>query len=249
MKKVFAIFFGMMLAVCLCSCASSAETVVAGEEEKTITASKIIGPSAEIVAPTSNAKAMEAYNTGSLLMYDEKYAEAEPYLRLAIELDPGYVDAYDHLGRTLRMLGRPEEAIEILEKSISLMPDNDVPYTSLCLAYEDINDLQSAIDTCNRAIQNIPYDPEGYYNAGVILYEYGYLEDAIWYLLRAAKLYMDEGSEYIYDATYNLGFAYFALEDWENAEMYLGYTLSAYPDNEVLQQYYLEAARKAAEIE
>ena len=56
----------------------------------------------EMVTPTENTEAREAYNIGTNLLRQNHFEEAEQYLLKAIELDPNYVDAMDHLGLAYR---------------------------------------------------------------------------------------------------------------------------------------------------
>lgn len=254
MKKVLFFLFVILATACLFSCATAPESETTPENEdnevpvveqseeqgKEPIEAKILPPS-EMVAPSDNPEAALAYSNGTTLMYAGRYEEAEPYFRKAIQLDPEFIDAYDHLGLTLRHLGRPEEAIVILKQSISLMPENIVPYSSLCLSYRDIGEYQNALDTANTAIMNIPDNPEGYYQAGELLYMFGYYEQTIGYIAKAAQLYLEQDSDLIYDATFILGLSYYKLNDFANAETYLGFTLQGYPDDETVQTYYVSA--------
>lgn len=264
MKKVVEIILVLLLIACFFSCATkSTGTDKAITEEKLQTEENIpeVGPetdsispakklpATEMIAPTDNPEAELAYNSGSILINEARYAEAEPYLRKAISLDPEFVDAYDHLGLVLRHLGRAEEAVDVLKQSLSIEPVNAVAYSNLFLVYMDLSLYDLAYNTCVEAINYVPDDPEGYYNAGSLMYSFGYYSEATTFMGYAAKLYMLQESDLIYDATYYLGLAYFELEDWENAEMYCGYTLQAFPEDQSLQQYYLQAAKNAGHLQ
>jgi tetratricopeptide (TPR) repeat protein len=51
-----------------------------------------------------------------------------------IDLDKNFPQGYFQLGNCLEQMGRPEEAVDALEKSILLMPDSTLPQYALCFA-------------------------------------------------------------------------------------------------------------------
>lgn len=244
MKKVLYVMLLVLCAACLSSCATTSAEPAA--EEQSVTPSRMLDP-VPLDAPTSNPEAKDAYNKGTLLMEAEKYAAAEPFFRTAIELDPGYVDAYDHLGLTLRRLGRAQEAVDVLLKSIELNPYNYVPYNTLSLAYQDLGEYQKAFDICNAAIDAIPDDPEGYYNGGSILCYFGQWSDAGAYLRKAIMLYMEQDSVYVYDAVYNYAWCLYYLENYEDAIRYAQVAMQYYTNDSNMTQLIRNAQNKLAE--
>jgi tetratricopeptide (TPR) repeat protein len=66
-----------------------------------------------------------ANDYGAALLDAGRTADAEPWLRRALALDPQFVDAYNNLGIALARTGRLEAAIELLEKARSFTPTPD----------------------------------------------------------------------------------------------------------------------------
>lgn len=72
-----------------------------------------------IIRPDS-AGALMRY--GSFCHRQARYAEAAAHFRKATELDPGFPSAHVNLGAMLIKLGRPEEALPVLQRSLALRP-------------------------------------------------------------------------------------------------------------------------------
>ncbi len=79
----------------------------------------------------------------------ELFPEAERYFRYLIKLDPKYLSAYFSLGRTLRGMGRKEEAKAVFDKLESLIPEG---YRS--------GDLEEEIAKLDRNNEGINYGSE-----------------------------------------------------------------------------------------
>lgn len=235
-KAVFLSVLAVFFAVYLTSCASNqANTPEQDSPEANDNLGIMRGEG--LVAPTANQEAMRLYKEGTDLMFEGNYEEAEVFLRKAVEEDPEFVDAIDHLALSIYMLGYDEEAIELAQKSIALNPVNFVPYNLLCAAFEAVGDYQAAFDACSEAIKYCPDTPEGYYNASIILMDCEMYEEAIWYIYEAMKIYMEMDSPILMNAVFNLTKCYFYIGDWDNcircSEIYLNYD----PTNENMQKF------------
>ena len=237
MKKIYVYLLILLSALCLFSCATTqnnlAEEDASAGEKDTVEIIKGEG----LVNPTSDSEAMSLYLEGTELMYAERYKEAEPLLRKAIETDPSFVDAIDHLALTVWKLGKTEEAKELAGKSISLNPANGVPYQLLCGIYEYDGDYQAAFDICAEAMNNCPDNPEGYFNDGVILMMCEQYEDAISFIYQSMSLYLEMDSPLLLDAVQNLSICYFYIGDWDNCIKWTSLYLEYDPSNETMQNY------------
>ena len=76
----------------------------------------------ERVTTLPGANAAHWFNLGFLLDEAERYADAEPAFRRALELDPKLDRAWYGLGLVLIRLQRPEEAVAALKKNTELQP-------------------------------------------------------------------------------------------------------------------------------
>ncbi len=79
-------------------------------------------------------------------------AEALPYFRRALELEPEYADAAVNLGVLLGRAGQPQAAIEQLEKALSWDPEHLDAFAPLLNAYMDLGRTAEATATARRAL-------------------------------------------------------------------------------------------------
>ncbi len=56
------------------------------------------------------------------LIYDRKWGRAAEHLQQVLELEPDYADAHANLAVCFAKLGRPEPALEAVERAIALDP-------------------------------------------------------------------------------------------------------------------------------
>jgi tetratricopeptide (TPR) repeat protein len=189
----------------------------------------------EMVSPSENEAAMMAYNIGTYYMRENRLIEAERYLKEAVDLDPVFVDAMDHLGLVYRRQNRIEEAEMIYLKSIALNDRNKVPFINLAVVYRIQGRLNDAFQLYRHLVQIIPDDPEGYYGIGEIFYIVGDYENSMPFFYKAVELYIDLNSPYVYDAFYYLGMIYYEIEDYDEALKYLQEARKGNPNNEALE--------------
>jgi len=79
----------------------------------------------------------------------EKYNEAIPYLKKAIEQESTYTAAYTELGYSYYMLKNNSDALINLNKSISLNPNGANPYYYAALVYIQLKDKVKAQEMVN----------------------------------------------------------------------------------------------------
>jgi serine/threonine protein kinase/tetratricopeptide (TPR) repeat protein len=86
---------------------------------------------AEELDPLSpRAMTLTAWSIYQAHHFDDALAKAQQI----IDLDKNFPQGYFQLGNCLEQMGRPEEAVDALEKSIRLMPDSTLPQYALCFA-------------------------------------------------------------------------------------------------------------------
>ena len=71
-------------------------------------------------ATTKSLEALKAHNLGRKAQYDKGSAEAIPFYKRAIELDPNFALAYDNLGINYSNLNQPSLAADYLKKAFDL---------------------------------------------------------------------------------------------------------------------------------
>jgi tetratricopeptide (TPR) repeat protein len=174
----------------------------------------------EVVARTKNEKARAAYNMGTNLLDEDKLDEAEKYLKEAIDLDPIYVDAMDHLGMVYRRKNNLPEAEEIYLKSIKINKENKVPYMNLAVVYMQQNRLNDVFELYKALIQIDEDDPEPYYGIGNLFCEVGDYANSMPFVDKAIELYINQNSPYVYDAFCLKGKIYCVIGEYDEALKY-----------------------------
>jgi tetratricopeptide (TPR) repeat protein len=174
-----------------------------------------------MVCPSENEAAANFYNQAGSKKDNGDFVKAEELYLKAIELDPEFCDAMDNLGQLLREQNKVDEAISWYQKSLQIVPDNPVAIQNLALAYHLQGKNDEALEEYKKLTEVAPDNPEGYYGLGNVYFNLDQPEKAIPYFETAEKLYSEQGSPYVIDAQYYLGFSHFALQDCLKAREYL----------------------------
>ena len=205
---------------------------------------RIVGPLSPMAAPSEDQQAALLYNLGTSLMRENRLEEAEEYLKEAIDLDPLFVDAMDHLGSVYRRQNRLPEAEEIYLRSIEINKENKVPYINLAVVYKIQNRLNEALQLYVIVIQLDQNDPEGYYGIGEIFYLVGNYQNAMPFFDKAIELYISLDLPYVYDAYYYKGMMYFRMDEYDEALIYLEEARKGNPNNATLENTINEILKK-----
>ncbi|MDR0464326.1 MAG: tetratricopeptide repeat protein [Treponema sp.] len=179
-----------------------------------------IDPDPMVREPVSE-EAMSAYVTGSNLMSQNRLEEAERYLLRALELDPEFVDAMDHLGIVYRRLNRLPEAEMMYLRSIRTNDSNRVPYINLAVVYRMQGRLNDAFELYRKLIEIDSNDPEGYFGIGTIFFLVENFEASLVFFDAAIAIYSAYNSPYIYHAYHYKGLIYYYMKNYEEALWYL----------------------------
>lgn len=204
---------------CLVMVAATSFACWGGEVSPPDVATKVV--QVGVLCPTENGEARLSYNNALQLQQQGMRREAKTSYLKAIELDPGYCDAMDNLGLMFRSEGDVEQAISWYKRSLAVNPVNAVARQNLAAAYVVLGDYDKAIAEFKWLTQNDPKNPEGYYGLGNVYLTSGNTQAAIGPLMRAEELYKADSSPLLADAQYNLGVAFYMLEDYRKSRDYL----------------------------
>jgi hypothetical protein len=91
---------------------------------------------------------------------------AERLYRIALNMDPGSIEATINLAGVLRDQGRFSDSIEILRAAIYAAPDNAVYWNSLGTTLLDANDPEQAMTFYRETIRLAPDFARGWHNLG-----------------------------------------------------------------------------------
>jgi serine/threonine protein kinase/tetratricopeptide (TPR) repeat protein len=123
------------------------------------------------------------------MVNDFDWAGAEQGFRRALELSPGYADAYALYGRMCAALGRFDEAIELQRRAQELDPMTH--RVDLATAFLRAGRLDDAIRTARRAVELKPGDSRAHATLGWALFLQGRRDEGLTELERAVALSPD----------------------------------------------------------
>jgi len=90
-------------------------------------------------------------NLGNEMVITGRWAEAEPYLRAAIAIDPANAEAHVNLGLVLANAGRPASGAAEMVEALRHRPNMPSALVNLCILLVSQQDYQSAIPFCEKA--------------------------------------------------------------------------------------------------
>ncbi len=118
------------------------------------------------------------YNWGLAYLKADRFEEAVPHFKEAIQLYPGYAKAYNSLGNSYLSLGKVDEAIAAYERAVSLNPEKAFFHNNLGSAYLEKGRWEEAIREYQRALELYPGYAKPYYNLGNLYLRLGNEEKA-----------------------------------------------------------------------
>jgi TolB-like protein/Tfp pilus assembly protein PilF len=170
----------------------------------------------------------EAYaSLGAIRSKSGDYVAAEAAYRQSIELDPNYATAYHWYGDLLvTYLDRPEAAIPLLEKSLSLDPFSPVQTLTLGQALGNLGRFDKAMTQYLRVIELEPsYSSPYFLIAGLYHSAFGQMDEAVRWRFRG--LARDPGMVAGLTA---MGIYYLDLGDDAEAEYWIDRALALAPE-------------------
>ncbi|MBI4689511.1 MAG: tetratricopeptide repeat protein [Nitrospirae bacterium] len=129
--------------------------------------------------------------------------EAIIQYRLALSLQPDYLEAYTNLGNIYKDRGLYDEAIEYLQKALSLKPNFVPAHKKIAYAFLSTGRFDKAIEHYRIILKYEPEDAEIYSNLGSAYYSNGQIDKAVESYQTALKLKPDFA-----EVHNNLGSAY-----------------------------------------
>ena len=123
----------------------------------------------------NKSKAEEYFNKA---LNKTDIAQKIGFYNMAIDLDPGYLEAYKNKGDCLVNLKKYEDALECYNKILKLNPNylEEINCESLVLKCEGLllnesNKYQEAVECFNKAMELDPGDLDSYYNREIAINE------------------------------------------------------------------------------
>ncbi len=169
-----------------------------------------------VEATTPSLEALKAFSMGTKTAREKGDADAIPFLKRAIELDPNFAVAYATLGVSLYNQGQASAAAESIKKAYELRERVTEPekYRISAIYYQNVTgEVERADQIFELWHQSYPRDPIPPGDIGNNLMVLGQWERAIAPIQEALRL--DPNIQTSYG---NLGLTYLALNRLENAQ-------------------------------
>ena len=125
---------------------------------------------------------------GLLLCSLEQHEAAIEKFAQVLAMQPDFMDARVHLGRSLLALGRNAQALVHCNAVLATAPDHAGAHCYASLALEGLNAPEAALRHAQRSVEIAPDSAEGQFALGQILVIHGGLEPARTALRRAIQL-------------------------------------------------------------
>ncbi len=106
-------------------------------------------------------QAFQAFNSGNLPL-------AQANCATAIKLDPRNFDALQLMGAIAFAVGNSAVSINYISASLEVKPNDVNSLRNRAMAFERLNQLDSAINDCEKAIQILPGFAEAHYLLGIL---------------------------------------------------------------------------------
>jgi predicted O-linked N-acetylglucosamine transferase (SPINDLY family) len=103
---------------------------------------------------------------GAVLTSQQKYKEAEPYFRSAVEINSGSDATYYNYGIVLKGLGRPLEALECFNKALAINSTAADTWNNRGTVFNDLERYEDAITDFEKAAALHPNDGQVHCNKG-----------------------------------------------------------------------------------
>jgi len=176
---------------------------------------------AEVAAEALNSMVARGYQ----LNRSGDAVKAEALYRQVLHADENHVAANNLLGLLCLQSGRSEEAVQYIEKALSISPDDAQAHSNLGIAYRNLNQLQQAAEHFHKSIKLAPKNPGPFNNLGGVYMVLGHYKGAAMCFKQA--LAIQPG---LADVHFNLGNALLQLQEYDEAIRNLEHCLVLRPD-------------------
>jgi len=134
-------------------------------------------------------KAVSLYKESVKLFKDGSVDGAIEVIKEAVNADPNYPEAYDHLGYMLLKKGQFDDAINAFNSALKINPRMRTSKTGIGFALLKKGDLKGAESVLKEALMLNPYPSMTHYALGVVYENMGDYEKAITHYKAGIKTY------------------------------------------------------------
>jgi tetratricopeptide (TPR) repeat protein len=130
-------------------------------------------------------------NLGLALVHREQVDEAMAHFRMALEIEPDFVQAHNNLGKTLAGRGQVDEAITHYRQALEINPDEVKVHVNLGDALAGRGQVDEAMAHYRKALEIKPDDAEAHNSLGNALARRGQVDEAMAHYRKALEIKPD----------------------------------------------------------
>lgn len=149
---------------------------------------------------SENEQANLHYKRGTAFMENDELPQAISEFKSALEYDPQFVYALDHLALCYRRQKDYESAIACNKKSLAIFPEGDVALLNMAATYSYMMDIAHAARYYDQLKFFYPDNPEGYFGLARMLFMAEEYDKALDNMFVAHGMYKEVNSHYLKDS-------------------------------------------------
>ena len=204
---------------------------------------------AQFDTSSRNTKALENFQSGEKLFTAQNFPEARNFFLKATKADPNYVDAYNRLAETYRLLEIVDSTIHYYKASLEIYPRGLQAHQSLAAAYQIKGDFDAAINQYRELLRHYKDYPQAYYGMALVHFNQREFPEAVRASEAAMQIFM-RGKSLVNaaDARMLAGQSYMNLGEYNKAIQYFKANKKYFSDKPYFYYYmgfsYLRLGKK-----
>jgi len=129
------------------------------------------------------------FDLGIILQEKGEFDSAVTCFRTAIDLKPGFINAYNRLGITLKDQGKLDEALACYAQAIEHNAGDYTLYNNLGSLFHLKNQLDRALKCYEKSLELKPDNGPAYFNLSALLRDRGLYEESKFYYMKALECF------------------------------------------------------------
>lgn len=176
---------------------------------------------AQFDTSSRDPEALENFRSGEKLLAAKDFTEARNFFRKATKADPNYVDAFNRLAETYRLMEIVDSTIYYYKASLDIYPRGLDAHQSLAAAYQIKGDFEAAINQYRELLRHYKDYPQAYYGMALVHFNQREFPETIRASEAAMQIFM-RGKSLVNaaDARMLAGQAYMNLGEYNKALQY-----------------------------
>jgi tetratricopeptide (TPR) repeat protein len=195
----------------------------AQDKKKKKNAKEEAGPLVSYKTTTDNPQAQAQFDQAFRDFENKQFDSAVQQYRAALQIDPSFLSALDHLALAFLHSGQIDSAAHFFRLSTATNPNGLMSHKELAGIYVKKKDFRNALLEYQAMIRINPEDPEGFIGQSKALFMLENFTGAIESGKKATQLIgkSKTANPDLGEAQYFMGMAFFYSDNKENAKLYL----------------------------